>query len=363
MRRKNIRLITLSMPGLPGFAALLLALLAMIAGCDSYTAGRSRGDGFERLSEAPVRTFMPAGQVVADLTARIPGLMQAATIPGLSIALVREGEVVWTAGFGVKSTSTGGAVTSDTVFEACSLSKPVFAWAVMRMVEEGSIDLDRPLHEYTGREFIEREFLREEASDDRIWRVTARMVLAHMTGLPNWRNNGPIGFSFDPGRGFAYSGEGYVLLQAVVEEIKGRRLESLMREYVFDPLAMDSSSFVWREEYHETGAFPHTVTGMAIGKRIRRRGSAAASLYTTAADFGRFIAAVLTRRGMSREVSEEMLSSQCMLATEQPGVLSWGLGFGLQNVGSENSFWHWGDNGEFKCCMLTYLGWNSGVVY
>ncbi|MBU8923283.1 MAG: beta-lactamase family protein [Bacteroidales bacterium] len=345
------------------FSVIVIIFVLMAAGCNRFITGISPDDDFEDIGSAPVMTYIPVSRLVVELKETLPELMEQASIPGLSAALIRDGEVVWVEGFGVRSTVTGEKVTEETVFEACSLSKPVFAYALMKMVDYGDIDLDRPLVEYTGLEYIEREFLKRKSDDDRIMDITARHVLAHMTGFPNWRNAMPIEISFDPGTSFSYSGEGYILLQAVVEKIKDKKLEPLMRELVLDPLKMEKSSFVWREAYHESGAFPHAMTGIAGGMRIRRRGSAAASLYTTAADFARFLSAVLKGEGLTPESTEEMLSKQCGLVTETPGALSWGLGFGLQHVRNEESIWHWGDNGEYKCCVLGYRKWKSGLVY
>ena len=93
--------------------------------------------------------------VAADLAARIPALMKQARVPGLSIALLHDGRVVWDGAFGVKSTETGAVVSPETLFEAASLTKPLFAYAVMRLVEEGVLDLDTPLVQYLPQETVE----------------------------------------------------------------------------------------------------------------------------------------------------------------------------------------------------------------
>lgn len=343
-------------------ALFLSAWLLMTGGCAGPAGRKDTGGSLVDPGSGPARSFVPVGKVVSDLRERIPFLMEKGIIPGLSIALVREGDVVWTEGFGSIRSGSEDPVTGDTVFEACSLSKPVFAYMVMKLVEEGVLDLDKPLVEYTGDSYIEKEFLLEAITDGRIRDITARHILCHTSGFPNWRNGRPITISFAPGEAFSYSGEGYVLLQAVVEKLTGKRLSPLMDEYVFQPLGMMRSSYVWREEYSETAAFPHTSAGLPRGHRVRRRGSAAASLYTTASDFASFMGAVINGRGLLAASINEMLGSQCMLATETPGTMSWGLGFGLQHAGGEESFWHWGDNGEFKCYMLAYKKWKTGVV-
>jgi CubicO group peptidase (beta-lactamase class C family) len=130
-------------------------------------------------------------QLIARLERRIPALMKDGDVPGLSVALIRHGEVVWHRGFGVTNVQTGASVTDDTVFEAASLSKPVFAYAVLKLVDRGVIDLDRPLKQYL-------PGLYGSADDPRLGLITARDVLRHTTGLQNWPN-GALKTFFTPG--------------------------------------------------------------------------------------------------------------------------------------------------------------------
>src|SRR4029079_2261464 len=112
-------------------------------------------------------------------------------VPGLSVGLIRHGEVVWHRGFGVKNVQTGDLVTDDTVFEAASLSKSVFAYAVLKLVDQAVIDLDRPLSQYL-------PSLYAPAEDPRLSLITARHVLTHTTGLQNWPD-GALKTHFTPG--------------------------------------------------------------------------------------------------------------------------------------------------------------------
>src|SRR5215472_12790424 len=128
---------------------------------------------------------------VVKLQANIPALMKQADIPGMSIAVVRNGRVAWHGNFGVKNTKTAQPVDDNTVFEAASLSKPVFAYAVLKLVEQGKIGLDVPLTTYLAKPYI---------ADDRLKEITARFVLSHRTGFPNWRGEGnPLTIHFTPG--------------------------------------------------------------------------------------------------------------------------------------------------------------------
>ncbi len=145
------------------------------------------------------------GQLAANLEKIVPRLMRDGDVSGLSVALIKNGEIVWHRGFGVKNAETKEPVGDDTVFEAASLSKTVFAYAVLKMVEDGKLDLDAALSEYLPAPYIE--------NDARLNLITARRVLSHTTGFPNWRASGkPLQIYFTPGERFSYSGEGFIYL-------------------------------------------------------------------------------------------------------------------------------------------------------
>src|SRR6185312_4663078 len=122
--------------------------------------------------------MLPADQAIRRLETDIPRLLHDADVPGLSIALIRDGRVVWAKGFGVGNVVTGNPVTTGSIFEAASLSKCVFAYAVLRLVDEGKLDLDTPLNRYLGTNY-------DVVGDDRINLITARHVLTHTSGFPN----------------------------------------------------------------------------------------------------------------------------------------------------------------------------------
>src|SRR5205823_3170598 len=130
-------------------------------------------------------------------------------VPGLSIAVIRDGKIVWKHGFGQKNAhpsatgtrdgKTDGPVRDDTLFPAASLSKPVFAYLTLRLVDRGVLDLDKPLYEYLPNQRIEQ--------DERYKQITARMILSHTSGLPNWGGT-PLRLLFAPGERWSYSSEG-----------------------------------------------------------------------------------------------------------------------------------------------------------
>lgn len=289
----------------------------------------------------------------------VPKLMEQADIPGLQLALIEDGKVAWNQAFGWADRAGKVPVTNETVFQAASLSKPVFAYAVLKLAEQGKIELDKPLSDYLPG-YIE--------GDERIDAITARRVLTHTCGFPNWRpRGGELKIIFTPGERFSYSGEGYVYLQNAVEKITAKPMDEFVREMVFDPLGMSDSSYVWQERYQGRTARGHILDGKTMPLRQRTVANAAASLYTTSAEYARFVTAVLNGEGLKPETFNEMLSPQVSVDQrndlQASQKLSWGLGWGLQAGEGDNVFWHWGDNGDFKCYVAAWPGAKKGLVY
>jgi len=314
-------------------------------------------------SAAPLKK--PDQATIAALQKRIPELLNEATIPGLSLALIRNGKTYWVHAFGVRDEKTGLPVTEDTIFEAASLSKPVFAYGVLKLVDQGKLNLNAPLSKYLPQPYIE--------GDPRIDKITARIVLSHRTGFPNWRGSGPLKIYFTPGERFSYSGEGFVYLQKVVEAITGKPLNEYMTEAVFTPLAMTSSSYVWRPDYDSRTATGHDYSGQPTDKRKPKDGNVAWSMHTTAGDYARFLEALMNGKGLKPATLREMerpqvaVDPECANCTDRaPKELSknvfFGLGVAIQQTKEGESLWHGGDNGSFKCYMLAYPKQKIGVV-
>src|SRR6266478_3795362 len=311
---------------------------------------------------------------IVQLEKDIPDLMSQADVPGLSIAVLRNGRTAWLHNFGIKNTKTKEPVTDATIFEAASLSKPVFAYAVLKLVDQGKLGLDVPLSTYLPKPYIE--------SDDRLAKITARIVLSHRTGFRNWRGDGnPLSIYFTPGERFSYSGEGFVYLQTVVEHITGKPLNDVMNELVFTPLGMTSSSYAWRSDFDARTAYGHDADGNTTKLRKDDHANAAASLNTTTHDYALFVSAVLNGTGLKPATLHELQTPQiavdpeCTNCTDRsPKELSknlfWGLGWGIErperNGATENNtsetLWHWGDNGAFKCFVVANPRKKSGMV-
>ncbi len=343
-----------------------------------FLAGLLLATAFSNLAVAqapsvPLQTKTKQAQLIAQLEKNLPPLMKEADVPGLSIAVVREGKLVWQRGFGVMNAKTNEPVTNATVFEAASLSKPVFAYAVMKLVDAGKFDLDKPLNQYLPGHY-------DVADDARLSEITARRVLSHTTGFPNWRN-GELKIYLQPGTRFSYSGEGFVYLAKVIEHVTGEQFNDFMQRMVFTPLGMTSSSYGWRDDYDQRKTVSHNARGEVVrqNKLPPNTANAASSLHTTAQDFGRFVAALLNGTGLKPETRKLMLTPQTQVMAggaislyrpnPQPVPdVAWGLGVGLQTTpagaGKDGlSFWHWGDNGNAKAYFVAFDQPKLGVVF
>ena len=304
----------------------------------------------------------------ARLGKDIPALMEKAGVPGLSVAVIRKGKTVWTASYGVRSETTKAAVNGDTMFNVGSLSKCVFAYGVLKLVDAGKLKLDEPIAPYLAKEFL--------VNDPRFDKITPRIVLSHRTGFPNWPADGkPLEIHFTPGEKFSYSGAGMVLLQKAVEKITGKPLNDYMQEAVFAPLGMKHSSYVWNAALENDIAYGHDVSGAPVDLFKANEANAAASLMTTAEDYAKFLDAVLDGKGLKPETLREMENPQiavdtgCTNCVEGTGTgklstsVFWGLGVGIENTADGESLWHWGDNGVFKAFFVVRPATKSGVVY
>lgn len=251
-------------------------------------------------------------------------------------------------------------LNSDSIFQAASLSKPVFAYAVLKLVAQGKLELDAPIVKYLPQGY-RHQFnpLKTEPSDmvtdPRILAVTARMVLNHTSGLPNWVS-GPLTFNSDPGTKWSYSGEGYVLLQRAVEAVSGEPLDRFMASQVFEPLAMENSSFV-RNERTAQKLLPGTKAhGVPRTKMDFENPISAFTLTTTASDYGKFLAAVLNDDYALGQITASP-------ATVDPKLgVSWGLGWGLERTQNDLYIWHWGNNPGYRAFVIASVKTGDGVV-
>jgi CubicO group peptidase (beta-lactamase class C family) len=213
----------------------LMALLIVLLGTGASSQVTAFAAGAPAL-EPPLRTSEPVGELVADLEEFIPTHMDQEGIPGLAVALIRDGEVVWADGFGVANTITRQPVTADTVFEVASNSKVVTAYTAFRLVEQGVLALDEPVVTYLSEPWLPPSEYGEQ--------ITLRHLASHSSGLSDRQLPLDRSILFKPGSDFLYSGVGALYLQEVIEQVTGQSLNDVANALVFEPLGMTSSGFV-----------------------------------------------------------------------------------------------------------------------
>jgi CubicO group peptidase (beta-lactamase class C family) len=322
---------------------------------------------------------------VAHWEKRIPELMAEYKVPGLSIAVIRNARVAWRRGFGVKDVTTKAPVTNDTMFEAASMSKPPFAYMVMKLCERGVLGLDTPLTRYTPEKFVE--------GDARLDLITPRRVLSHTTGFPNWRSTEEqMQIRFTPGEQFGYSGEGYDYLQSVVTRLLGRTdssmcqtffdgyrvcatdFEEFMGKRVLSPFGMASSGYVWKEAFARRMARPHDKDGKpqelhkSTAVTVARYGSAGA-LLSTPTDYAKFLIEVIDPKPadayrLNGASLKEMMRPQIEvpIPAEYGFRASWALGWEVLHLKDGDSVGHGGDNEGFHSMSQISLARKSGYV-
>ncbi|OMP76709.1 serine hydrolase, partial [[Flexibacter] sp. ATCC 35208] len=284
------------------------------------------------------------------LQEQLPLLMHRDHIPGLSAAYIYHGKVTWVQHFGTADETTHSPVTDSTLFEAASLTKVVTAYAAMQLISEGKLNPDKPLNEYLGNNY-------DIGNDPRIHKITARRVLSHSAGLPNWRPNkdSSLPINFTPGDHFSYSGEGFVYLAIVMEKITGMPYEQLINKRVFLPLGMKHSHLTYLPTI-KSYARRHDWMGNPTWLPDYTNINAAASLRTTAKDYATFLAAILnTPKGM--------FQTQIHVDTAKAPQLSWGLGVGLDSVAATRYCWHWGDQGDSRAFFCGDISKKDGIVF
>jgi CubicO group peptidase (beta-lactamase class C family) len=290
-------------------------------------------------------------------------------VPGVSIAVINNRRIEWTKGYGVLKAGAAVAVTPDSLFEAASTTKAVIAAIVLRLAQEGKLDLDADVNDYLRSwRVVENEFTRKQ-------KVTLRLLLSHRAGLPRTNfpyddkaapptlaqvlnGEAPAGnkaavVELAPGNEWRYSNIGYVVIQQLLEDVLGKSLEQIASAKVFAPLAMASSTFTYplSAERQKIEALPHDEQGVPAQPAMHPAALAQGGLVTTPADLARFACDLLLAyngrdKGLLSPASvRAMLSRQADLDPRIFGFpVSEGLGVFVSGSGTGLSFSHPGQN-------------------
>ncbi len=291
-------------------------------------------------------------------TASVTKIANEAGIPSLTLRYTKRNKAI-------QISVPAKTDSPERVYQAASLSKPVFAYIVLKMAENNEIDLDKPIAEYTD---IDRFENKEWAS-----LITPRMVLTHRSGLPDWCAppssdewvTSPIFFSFRPDSCFGYSGEAFAFLQRAVEKILGKDIQQIAQERVFIPFDMPNTSYQWEPEYASTAVDGYNREGENRGPGTFTRQNVAYTLRTTASDYTKFLKVIMDYPTIHNVPSDtEPAKYYLDRVRDADQHIFWGLGVGTEvNPQFGKVIWHWGDNGNYKCLFLIIPSKNSTLVY
>lgn len=316
---------------------------------------------------------------IPEIDQCIKHAISAGKVTGLGLTLFNRHKIVFSKTYGLRDTDKRLPLTKDSIMMSASLSKSAFAYMVMQLVDEKRLNLDKPVYEYLPKPLPEYDSYKDLAADPRYRQITARMLLSHTSGFPNWRrftDDGKLSINFTPGSRFAYSGEGIDLLQLVVETIAHAPLNDLMRERIFDPFGMTHTSMIWESRFEPDYANGYDEQGHSLGPERRRHADAAGSMQTTLTDYSRFLEAVMQGRGLSRKAREEMLAAQIRISSrhEFPTFstetthsnekirLSYGLGWGLYWSPYGEAFFKEGHDDGWRHYFVIFDDRGAGIL-
>jgi CubicO group peptidase (beta-lactamase class C family) len=331
---------------------------------------------FGAKAPAQIKTLNGKTIAFADMDKFISRKIDSLNIPSASVAFINNGKIVYSKAYGLADVEHKIKADENTVYEAASISKIVFAYFIMRMVDKGVIDLDAPLYKYLPYKDIEY--------DERYKLFTARMVLSHTTGLPNWHEwqpadpsrNLPKGaqyIMFTPGTQFSYSGEGYQYLSWVIAHLLKTdmvHLSEIVHEEVCKPLAMEHADFSWNDyikTHRANGYFGNDrKDSLRLGELKRfDEFSAPGGLRTNAADYAKFMIGIVEGKGLSKKSATELLSNQATVTdagTARDAGEHWGLGVAIKTTPYGIRYWHNGSNGDFTSEFEIFKDSKSGFV-
>jgi len=297
-------------------------------------------------------------------------------IPGVSIALIRDYKMEWAKGYGVLDSGKGDPVTTETLFQAASTSKPLAAAIVLRLVEEGKLDLDTDVNQYLRSWKIPYDTIRS--------RVTLRLLITHKSGINRPGNgfdyekgssptlvqvlngeppaiNDPFRFDCLPGTRFQYSNSGYMIIQMVLEDVLQKSYKDIVTEYIFGPLKMESSlvEYPFKPDVYTKLSKPHDQAGVTQDYGLHPSALGCSGLVTTPADLAKFaIDIMLAQQGKSKKILKPESAQNMIIKTsdldpaQSEGMTQYGFGFFLMGEPNKHYFVHPGGNNTGASCVL-----------
>lgn len=336
---------------------IILFILVLII----TTISSAQSEYIKTVSGTPIK--------VSTLETRIKTIMDSVGLPGLSIAIINDHKIAYHQKFGLANNKTKDPVTAQSIFEGASLSKPLFAYFVMKMVEQGKFDLDKPIYEHLKTIFPEHAI--DPACFEAYKTITPRIVLSHGTGIPNWVKGEPIKIAFKPGTDFSYSGEAYQHMGAALGTKLGigwgSALDSLFLKQVAHPIGMKRSFYTWNDTLEK-----HAVKGHMKGRvnpemhRDKKVGPGY-SLQSDAYDYALFLIEMMRPKNLKPALRDEMLTEHNHFKNDnkihlETGQTGWGLGFAQKPTPQGLMHLHTGNNHDFQAYAMFVPDQKYGFV-
>lgn len=281
-------------------------------------------------------------------------------VPGVSLAVISDNRVVFSESYGIKETKQREAIDDSTIFEAASLSKTFFLFAVYTLVDAGKLDLDKPMYQYLPYEPLEH--------DSRYKLITPRMILSHCSGIENWkRYNDPnvLEIIANPGEKMVYSGEGYNYLAKVVALLLNKDNETYTQEMVFDPLQLKRSF----THYDSSGEYPgniavgHSLMGNEIPKMKNKASIPSSGVHTIAKDYANLLIAIFNRKYFPQDQVNDILRPISRVWKDDSTKAYWGIGFGVQYSKDDTIVFQNGNNKGFRAWAYYSVVHKCGFVF
>lgn len=354
-----------------------LATLILLAIISTSASAQSIDEQISRITNTMTASIVIKGapekyHTLADSMAKYK-------VPGVSIALIHDGKLAWSQGFGVKTAGSKDAVTSNTLFQAASISKPVSATAMLRLVEQGKLSLDAPINTFLKTwQLPDNEFTKTEP-------VTLRRLVSHSAGLnvhgfPGYAsdakvptvqqildgkapaNTKAIQVVMTPGSTWKYSGGGTTIMQLAMAETTGEAFPALMQRLVLDPIGMQNSAFEQplSKAKQDLAAAGHDDQGRVISGRWHTYPElAAAGLWTTPTDLTKWAIEIAeARAGESTKTLSQKMATEMLTVQKAPS----GLGPAVEGNGDAMHFQHGGSNEGYKCFVVYFPALGRGAA-
>ena len=319
---------------------------------------------FKKENVNKIKTLSGKEITVAEMDKYLNVQMDSYRLPGLSLAIINDAKIIYHRTLGITNVDTKEKVSEETLFDAGSLSKTPFTYLIMKMVEQGILSLDQPLYTYLPYPDI--------SHDDRYKLITARMVLSHTTGFPNWRfynEDNKLDIKFIPGTQYFYSGEGFEYLANVVAHLKNIQkndLQDLFKAEVSTPLGMQFAYYTWNnylEKHRASGHVDGKVFSTDWGLSANNPNFYASyTLQTEAISYAKFLIAIIMEKGLKKETYGKMLRVHIQIPSETDSIFMC-LGVKVKNSEFGNEYMHDGDNYNFTSAFMFSKEHKFGYVF